>query len=112
MWRRAEFPLFVDGASESTRFTYAVFLLNKGLGQLLSAHGLLAVGPRQTLPNLRRLLHGRTHECESAAGESTEDTGEFDGGNDERATDGGDDGGANESTGGYESTVAVTNKRT
>ena len=112
MWRRAEFPLFVDGASESTRFTYAVFLLNKDLEQLLNAHGLLAVGPRQTLPNLRRLLHGRTHECESAAGESTEDTGEFDGGNDERATDGGDDGGANESTGGYESKVAVTNKRT
>ena len=115
MWRRAEFPLFVDGASESTRFTYAVFLLNKDLEQLLNAHGLLAVGPRQTLPNLRRLLHGRTHACESAyglnpaAGESTDATGEFDGGNDERATDGGDDGGANESTGGYESTVAVTN---
>ena len=111
MWRRAEFPLFVDGASESTRFTYAVFLLNKDLGQLLNAHGLLAVGPRQTLPNLRRLLHGRTHACESAyglnpaAGESTEATGEFD----ERETSGGDDGGANESTGGYESTVAVTN---
>jgi hypothetical protein len=109
MWRRAEFPLFVDGASESTRFTYAVFLLNKDLEQLLNAHGLLAVGPRQTLPNLRRLLHGRTHACESAAGESTEATGEFDGGNDERATDGGDDGGATESKGGYESTVAVTN---
>ena len=105
MWRRAEFPLFVDGASESTRFTYAVFLLNKDLEQLLNTHGLLAVGPRQTLPNLRRLLHGRTHACESAAGESTEATGEFD----ERETSGGDDGGANESTGGYESTVAVTN---
>ena len=71
MWRRYEFPLFADGASgsaESTKFTYAVFLLNKDLEQLLNAHGLLAVGPRQTLPNLRRLFHGRTNRCEVSAG--------------------------------------------
>ena len=47
--------LFADGASstESTKFTYAVFLLNKDFEQLPNAHGLLAVGPRQTPPNLR-----------------------------------------------------------
>jgi hypothetical protein len=42
MWRRVEFPLFTDHV-EATRFTYAVFLLNKDLEQLLNAHGILAV---------------------------------------------------------------------
>jgi len=40
-WRRVEFPLFTDHV-EATRFTYAAFLLNKDLEQLLNAHGLLA----------------------------------------------------------------------
>ena len=37
-----------------------MFLLNKNLEQLLNAHGLLAVGPRHTLANLRRLFNART----------------------------------------------------
>ena len=57
MWRRVEFPLFAEHA-EGTRFAYAVFLLNKDLEQLLNAHGMLAVGPRHTLPNLKRLFQG------------------------------------------------------
>jgi hypothetical protein len=40
-----------------------VFLLNKDIEQLLNAHGLLVVGPRHTLPNLRRLLAARQHQC-------------------------------------------------
>ena len=43
----------------STRFAYAVFLLNKDLEQLLNAHGLLAVGPRHTLQNSKRLFAAR-----------------------------------------------------
>ena len=55
-----EFPLFAEPhAAESTRFAYAVFLLNKDLEQLLNAHGLLAVGPRHTLQNLERLFAAR-----------------------------------------------------
>ena len=104
MWRRYEFPLFADGASstESTKFTYAVFLLNKDLEQLLNAHGLLAVGPRQTLPNLRRLLHGRTNRCEvsAAAGGGG---GEVDESVASRVASGEENGG-----GGYEATVALT----
>ena len=104
MWRRYEFPLFADGASstESTKFTYAVFLLNKDLEQLLNAHGLLAVGPRQTLPNLRRLLHGRTNRCEvsAAAGHGG---GEVDESVASRVASGEENGG-----GGYEVTVALT----
>ena len=57
VWRRVEFPLFAEHA-EGTRFAYAVFLLNKDLEQLLNAHGMLAVGPRHTLPNLKRLFQG------------------------------------------------------
>jgi len=60
MWRRVEFPLFAEPhAAEGTRFAYAVFLLNKDLEQLLNAHGLLAVGPRHTLQNLKRLFAAR-----------------------------------------------------
>ena len=60
LWRRVEFPLFAEPhAAESTRFAYAVFLLNKDLEQLLNAHGLLAVGPRHTLQNLERLFAAR-----------------------------------------------------
>ena len=96
--------LFADGASstESTKFTYAVFLLNKDLEQLLNAHGLLAVGPRQTLPNLRRLLHGRTNRCEvsAAAGGGG---GEVDESVASRVASGEENGG-----GGYEATVALT----
>ena len=59
-WRRVEFPLFAEPhAAEGTRFAYAVFLLNKDLEQLLNAHGLLAVGPRHTLQNLKRLFAAR-----------------------------------------------------
>lgn len=106
MWRRYEFPLFADGASgsaESTKFTYAVFLLNKDLEQLLNAHGLLAVGPRQTLPNLRRLFHGRTNRCEvsAAAGGGGGEAGESVA---SRVASGEENG----SGGGYEATVALT----
>ena len=60
LWRRVEFPLFAEPhAAEGTRFAYAVFLLNKDLEQLLNAHGLLAVGPRHTLQNLKRLFAAR-----------------------------------------------------
>ncbi len=60
MWRRVEFPLFAEPhAAEGTRFAYAVYLLNKDLEQLLNAHGLLAVGPRHTLQNLKRLFAAR-----------------------------------------------------
>ena len=58
-WRRVEFPLF-GVRVEAPRFAHAVFLLNKNLEQLLNAHGLLAVGPRHTLANLRRLFNART----------------------------------------------------
>ena len=53
-----EFPLF-GVRVEAPRFAHAVFLLNKNLEQLLNAHGLLAVGPRHTLANLRRLFNAR-----------------------------------------------------
>lgn len=60
LWRRVEFPLFAEPhAAESTRFAYAVFLLNKDLEQMLNAHGMLAVGPRHTLQNLKRLFAAR-----------------------------------------------------
>ena len=67
-WRRVEFPLFADRA-EATRFTYAVFLLNKDLEQLLNAHGALAAGPRHTLQNLRRLFHAKDKKQEVAIDE-------------------------------------------
>jgi hypothetical protein len=55
-----EFPLFAEPhAAESTRFAYAVFLLNKDLEQMLNAHGMLAVGPRHTLQNLKRIFAAR-----------------------------------------------------
>jgi len=106
LWRRYEFPLFADGASgsaESTKFTYAVFLLNKDLEQLLNAHGLLAVGPRQTLPNLRRLFHGRTNRCEVSAA-----AGGGGGEADESVASRVASGEENGSGGGYEATVALT----
>lgn len=60
LWRRVEFPLFAEPhAAESTRFAYAVFLLNKDLEQMLNAHGMLAVGPRHTLQNLKRIFAAR-----------------------------------------------------
>ena len=60
LWRRVEFPLFAEPhAAESTRFAYAVFLLNKDLEQMLNAHGMLAVGPTHTLQNLKRLFAAR-----------------------------------------------------
>ena len=60
LWRRVEFPLFAEPhAAEGTRFAYAVFLLNKDLEQILNAHGMLAVGPRHTLQNLKRLFAAR-----------------------------------------------------
>ena len=67
MWRRVEFPLFTDHV-EATRFTHAVFLLNKDLEQLLNAHGLRAAGPRHTLPNLRRIFAAQRHRCDPAVG--------------------------------------------
>ena len=36
---------------------------DEDLEQLLNAHGILAVGPRHTLPNLRRLFSARQHKC-------------------------------------------------
>ncbi|KAL8172248.1 hypothetical protein V2J09_024052 [Rumex salicifolius] len=44
--RYSEFPLFVDG-QDATRATYAVFLLNKDIEQLLNYVGLNSIGPRQ-----------------------------------------------------------------
>ncbi|XP_057857017.1 vacuolar protein sorting 38 isoform X6 [Cryptomeria japonica] len=50
-----EFPLFSEG-QEPTRSAYAVFLLNKDLDQMLSYLGVPTVGPRHTLPNLKKLI--------------------------------------------------------
>jgi len=51
-----DFPLYSEG-TESTRFAYAIFLLNKDIIQMLNAHGMEEVGPRQTLQNLQRLMN-------------------------------------------------------
>ncbi|XP_010246287.1 PREDICTED: UV radiation resistance-associated gene protein-like isoform X2 [Nelumbo nucifera] len=50
-----EFPLFLEG-QDTTRATYAIFLLNKDLEQLLNSIGLMSLGPRQVLANLNELL--------------------------------------------------------
>lgn len=50
-----EFPLFLEG-QDSTRFAYAVFLLNKDLEQLLNFIGVKSLGPRHVLANLKELV--------------------------------------------------------
>ncbi|GJN07098.1 hypothetical protein PR202_ga24893 [Eleusine coracana subsp. coracana] len=49
-----EFPLFFDGP-ETTRSSYAIFLLNKDIEQLLNYIGAESLGPRHVLANLKQL---------------------------------------------------------
>ncbi|MQM00227.1 hypothetical protein Taro_032965 [Colocasia esculenta] len=51
----AEFPLFLEG-QDSTRATYAIFLLNKDIEQLLNYVGAQSLGPKHVLPNLKELM--------------------------------------------------------
>lgn len=51
-----EFPLFLEG-QETTRSSYAVFLLNKDLEQLLNFIGVESLGPRHVLENFRELMN-------------------------------------------------------
>lgn len=53
--KATEFPLFLEG-QDTTRATYAVFLLNKDLEQLLNFIGIQSLGPRHVLANLKELL--------------------------------------------------------
>ncbi|THU66888.1 hypothetical protein C4D60_Mb05t18930 [Musa balbisiana] len=50
-----EFPLFLEG-QYTTRATYAIFLLNKDLEQLLNYIGVQSLGPRHVLANLKELM--------------------------------------------------------
>ncbi|XP_058731704.1 vacuolar protein sorting 38 isoform X2 [Vicia villosa] len=52
--KHVEFPLFLEG-QDTTRATYAVFLLSKDLEQLLNFIGAKSLGPRHLLANLREL---------------------------------------------------------
>ncbi|KAI5385059.1 uncharacterized protein LOC127107828 isoform X2 [Lathyrus oleraceus] len=52
--KHVEFPLFLEG-QDTTRATYAVFLLSKDLEQLLNFIGAKSLGPRHVLANLREL---------------------------------------------------------
>ncbi|RLM99297.1 hypothetical protein C2845_PM06G15060 [Panicum miliaceum] len=52
--RTMEFPLFFDG-QETTRSSYAIFLLNKDIEQLLNYIGAESLGPRHVLANLKQL---------------------------------------------------------
>jgi len=52
--RMMEFPLFFDG-QETTRSSYAIFLLNKDIEQLLNYIGAESLGPRYVLANLKQL---------------------------------------------------------
>ncbi|KAK9671488.1 hypothetical protein RND81_12G033100 [Saponaria officinalis] len=49
-----EFPLFLDG-QDATRVSYAIFLLNKDIEQLLNYVGVESIGPRHVLANLKEL---------------------------------------------------------
>ncbi|KAL9232774.1 hypothetical protein vseg_007843 [Gypsophila vaccaria] len=49
-----EFPLFLDG-QDATRASYAIFLLNKDIEQLLNYVGVKSLGPRHVLANLKEL---------------------------------------------------------
>ncbi|KAK3136031.1 hypothetical protein QOZ80_5BG0427050 [Eleusine coracana subsp. coracana] len=49
-----EFPLFFYGP-ETTRSSYAIFLLNKDIEQLLNYIGAESLGPRHVLANLKQL---------------------------------------------------------
>ncbi|XP_031472842.1 uncharacterized protein LOC116245426 isoform X2 [Nymphaea colorata] len=51
----AGFPLFLEG-QDTTRFAYAIFLLNKDIEQLLNSLGIQSTGPRRVLANLKELL--------------------------------------------------------
>ncbi|KAF3791410.1 UV radiation resistance-associated protein [Nymphaea thermarum] len=51
----AGFPLFLEG-QDTTRFAYAIFLLNKDIEQLLNSVGIQSTGPRRVLANLKELL--------------------------------------------------------
>lgn len=50
-----EFPLYYQG-SDRSRFAYAIFLLDKDIQQLLSAHGIKPNGPSFVLQNLYNLV--------------------------------------------------------
>lgn len=52
--RTTEFPLFLD-SQETTRSSYAIFLLNKDIEQLLNYIGAESLGPRHVLANLKQL---------------------------------------------------------
>ena len=50
-----QLPLYYE-AGDRTRFAYGIFLLNKDVEQLLSAHGLSSSGPNQLMANLYKLV--------------------------------------------------------
>ncbi|KAG8963508.1 hypothetical protein FRC03_002918 [Tulasnella sp. 419] len=61
------FPLFSKG-TETYRFEYAVFLLNKDIEMLMTDHNLRAMDMRHTLPNLKNLMLTLTTDSEELDG--------------------------------------------